>query len=98
MPATTISSSLASSARRLPTRGLFVHFDPEAVAGAVAERLPEPAPAQLVACRSVDRKPRRAGPDRVDRQVVRRENGLVDLPHPGIGLADRNGPGKVHAV
>ncbi len=98
MPATTASSSLASSARRLPDARVFVHFDPESVAGSVAERRAEAAPGQLVARGGVDGKPRRSRPDRLDRQVVSRENGSVHLPNPRIGRADRYGPGEVHAV
>ena len=60
---------------------------PEAVPGAVAERLGQAVTAERVARRRVDVEPRRARADRGDRPIVRLENRAVHLAGPRASLA-----------
>src|SRR5439155_21932295 len=66
--------------------GILVHFEPQTVAGAVAEGLGETVPSEGVARRLVDVQPRRARTDRANRAIVCVENRAVDLAGPRGGF------------
>ena len=70
---------------------LLVHFDAQAVAGSVAERLGEAVAAERVSRRGVDVEPRSSGPDRRDRPIVR-------LEHRGIHFAGAGAGGPMETV
>src|ERR1700722_16005671 len=75
--------------------GILMDLDSEAMASAVAKGLPETPPRQLIASGRIDVEPRSPWPDRLDRQVVRRPDGRVDLSSSRICHPDRYGPGEV---
>ena len=77
---------------------LLVHFDPEAVAGAVPERVAEAGRGERVARRGVDVEARSAGRHRGDRVVVRGAHRVVHLSHARPRSADRDGAREVDAV
>jgi len=87
-----------STSGRFAKFAIFVHFDPEAVAGAMAERLTEAARLQRAARRLVDLEPRPAGPTDADRASTRLEHGIIDLPGPPIGFPCHHRPAEVDAV
>ena len=61
-----------------------MHFDAEAVPGAVPERLGQAVAAQRVARRGVDLQARSPGTHGRDGAVVRFEDRAVDLPGPSV--------------